>query len=429
MGTPAYGTRAPLLLTCCRPAHRDWAACGGARRSRRSSARSRPWRPSSPLRRDPNLVRPPQRPPQALPTPADAQRRRLPADLVPRLGAEPRSTTSPTPHSASTPSPRSSRRPPAAVGQQFPGELADAFSAEPDAGTAAVDLLRADGVRARPPAAPSSADDDVTDVANPAFLPDFDHNGVYGDPGDFVAMEQGPGRPRARQPEHPPGHRRLPLPVHRRQRRRHLRDNDRRPARPPARRARPTGPGWPSRRPIIDARGLRSGRHPVAPRRGARRPATAAAHAFPAVVISDGHRLRPERLLLAGHDARRPGRHRPHLRPGRPGRLGGQRGQPVLALRRRAASFGGACRDLEDVVRWLLDDPITPSRRPRPSTPIVLTLTTDATPPSARGRRRRQSGPAQPRPTRPPAHNVDRPRPRADRPSHASPWSATPWVR
>ena len=38
---------------------------------------------------------------------------------------------------------------------------------------------------------PVVANDDVTDVANPNFLPDFDHNGVFGDPGDFVAMEQG----------------------------------------------------------------------------------------------------------------------------------------------------------------------------------------------------------------------------------------------
>jgi hypothetical protein len=35
---------------------------------------------------------------------------------------------------------------------------------------------------------PQVATDNVTDVANPDFLPDFDHNGTYGDPGDFVAM-------------------------------------------------------------------------------------------------------------------------------------------------------------------------------------------------------------------------------------------------
>ena len=77
-----------------------------------------------------------------------------------------------------------------AVGQQFPGEIANAFSAGPDAGTAAVDLseqMASELVHLRPVV----ADDDVTDVANPDFLPDFDHNGVYGDPGDLVAMEQG----------------------------------------------------------------------------------------------------------------------------------------------------------------------------------------------------------------------------------------------
>jgi hypothetical protein len=36
---------------------------------------------------------------------------------------------------------------------------------------------------------PEVAGDDITDMANPDFLPDFDHNGTYGDPGDFVAME------------------------------------------------------------------------------------------------------------------------------------------------------------------------------------------------------------------------------------------------
>lgn len=37
---------------------------------------------------------------------------------------------------------------------------------------------------------PQVLGDDVTDQANPYYLPDFDHNGTYGDPGDFVAMDQ-----------------------------------------------------------------------------------------------------------------------------------------------------------------------------------------------------------------------------------------------
>ena len=44
---------------------------------------------------------------------------------------------------------------------------------------------------------PVVAGDDITDMANPEFLPDFDHNGVYGDPGDFVAMAQGATSPGA----------------------------------------------------------------------------------------------------------------------------------------------------------------------------------------------------------------------------------------
>ena len=38
---------------------------------------------------------------------------------------------------------------------------------------------------------PRVAGDDVTDMADPQFLPDYDHNGVSGDPGDFVAMSTG----------------------------------------------------------------------------------------------------------------------------------------------------------------------------------------------------------------------------------------------
>jgi pimeloyl-ACP methyl ester carboxylesterase len=36
---------------------------------------------------------------------------------------------------------------------------------------------------------PRVANDDLTDQANPNYLPDFDHNGTYGDPQDYVAME------------------------------------------------------------------------------------------------------------------------------------------------------------------------------------------------------------------------------------------------
>jgi pimeloyl-ACP methyl ester carboxylesterase len=36
---------------------------------------------------------------------------------------------------------------------------------------------------------PQVLGDDATDQANPYYLPDFDHNGVFGDPGDFVSMD------------------------------------------------------------------------------------------------------------------------------------------------------------------------------------------------------------------------------------------------
>jgi pimeloyl-ACP methyl ester carboxylesterase len=38
---------------------------------------------------------------------------------------------------------------------------------------------------------PEVAGDDVLEEANPDFLPDFDHNGVYGDPGDYSAFYAG----------------------------------------------------------------------------------------------------------------------------------------------------------------------------------------------------------------------------------------------
>ncbi len=39
---------------------------------------------------------------------------------------------------------------------------------------------------------PRIANEDLTDVANPNFLPDFDHNGVYGDPGDYTVTTENP---------------------------------------------------------------------------------------------------------------------------------------------------------------------------------------------------------------------------------------------
>jgi hypothetical protein len=38
---------------------------------------------------------------------------------------------------------------------------------------------------------PEVAGDDVAEAANPDYLPDFDHNGVYGDPGDYSAFYAG----------------------------------------------------------------------------------------------------------------------------------------------------------------------------------------------------------------------------------------------
>ena len=53
----------------------------------------------------------------------------------------------------------------------------------------------------------------------------------------------------------------------------------------------------------------------------------------------------------------------------------------VFAPSTPGCAIGGACRDLEDVVRWLLDDPITPIVDLARSTPLDP-VTTDPTPPS-----------------------------------------------
>ena len=128
--------------------------------------------------------------PAPAPDPPDARRRqrgRLPADLVPGLGPNPLDDLTDPALGEYALYQTSTGRP--AVGQQFPqrsppplhqprlGHRAEAFSEQ----------MAAELIHLRPVV----AGDDVTDMANPDFLPDFDHNGVYGDPGDFVAMEQG----------------------------------------------------------------------------------------------------------------------------------------------------------------------------------------------------------------------------------------------
>jgi hypothetical protein len=71
-----------------------------------------------------------------------------------------------------------------AVLHQFPTELSQGLVG-PAAAEAFSEQMAANLIHLRP----QVAGVDMTDQANPAFMPDFNHNGVYGDPGDDVAMQ------------------------------------------------------------------------------------------------------------------------------------------------------------------------------------------------------------------------------------------------
>ncbi|HEY1832605.1 MAG TPA: hypothetical protein VGG38_20380 [Acidimicrobiales bacterium] len=71
-----------------------------------------------------------------------------------------------------------------AVTTQAPDELAQALGNGPNAAADAEafsEQMASQLIHLRP----RVLNTDLTDVANPEFLPDFDHNGVYGDPGDY----------------------------------------------------------------------------------------------------------------------------------------------------------------------------------------------------------------------------------------------------
>jgi hypothetical protein len=79
----------------------------------------------------------------------------------------------------------------ASVLTQFPGQLDPSSLLGPNGPAAAEafsEEMAADLIHLRPVV----ATDNVTNLANPDFLPDFDHNGTYGDPGDSVAMSDEP---------------------------------------------------------------------------------------------------------------------------------------------------------------------------------------------------------------------------------------------
>jgi hypothetical protein len=263
-----------------------------------------------------------------------------------------------------------------AVGQQFPAEVAAAFGADP--GNAAVDLseqLAAELVHLRPVV----ANDDLTDVANPDFLPDFDHNGVFGDPGDFVAMEQGAeGAAGLGSPATHPATGAFLFPC--------IADSGAVTYETIAGTCVAAGSphttyktGLAEQETIVDSRGLALAATLWLPS-AAVDPANGATHSFPAVVISDGlasdqsdyfwlaTSLAAQGDIVLTYD---------------PAGQGASEGSAANLFSPPAAGciFAGACRDLEDVVRWLLDDPVTPAVDLARSTPL-FPLTNDPTPPS-----------------------------------------------
>lgn len=208
---------------------------------------------------------------------------------------------------------------------------------------------------------PVVADDDITDMANPDFLPDFDHNGVFGDPGDFVAMEQGATSPDA----HASGAFLYPC----------LSDSGAVTYETTADVCAPPGTagdsyrtGLAEQQTIVDSRGLELAATLWLP--GAALEPGATPHSFPTVVVSDGIASDQSdyfwlAMTLAGQGD--------IVLTYDPAGQGASEGSAVnlFAPSTAACTFGGACRDLQDVVRWVLHDPITSVVNISSSTPLA----------------------------------------------------------
>ena len=213
---------------------------------------------------------------------------------------------------------------------------------------------------------PVVAGDDVTNMANPDFLPDFDHNGVYGDPGDFTAMEQQAG--------HATGAFLYPC----------IDDAGDVTYETTSGTCAAAGTrgdtfltGAAEQQTIIDSRGLALAATLwlPAPALGRGGPP----HRFPAVIISDGiasdqsdyfwlaMSLAAQGDIVLTYD---------------PAGQGASEGSAANLFEPQTpdCTFGGACRDLEDVARWLLHYPITPIVDLSKSTPIAPVTTTGDAP-------------------------------------------------
>jgi pimeloyl-ACP methyl ester carboxylesterase len=231
----------------------------------------------------------------------------------------------------------------AAVLTQFPGELTGLTGPNGSADAEAFsEQMAAQLVHLRP----QVAGDDVTDQANPDFMPDYDHNGVYGDPGDFTAMEannDGTGS--------------FLYPC--------LSDTGAVTYETTTGSCAASGTpgdtyleGLAERQTIVDSRGLALSATLWLPA-GAVHPTPHTRHRFPAVVISDGVASAQDSYFWLAMSLAKAG---DIVLTYDPAGQGGSVGSAVNLFSPSVPNceFGGACRDLQDAVRWLVGDPITP---------------------------------------------------------------------
>ena len=211
---------------------------------------------------------------------------------------------------------------------------------------------------------PVVAGDDVTNMANPDFMPDFDHNGVYGDPDDFTAMAQG----------HATGAFLYPC----------IDDAGNVTYETTSGACAAAGTagdtfltGEAEQQTIIDSRGLALAATLWLPAQALAH--NGPAHRFPAVVISDGIASDQSDYFWLAMSIAAQGDIVLTYDPAGQGASEGSAAN-LFEPSTDDCTFGGACRDLEDVVRWLLHSPITPVVNLSESTPIAPDTTSGDAP-------------------------------------------------
>jgi hypothetical protein len=211
---------------------------------------------------------------------------------------------------------------------------------------------------------PVVAGDDVTNMANPDFMPDFDHDGVYGDPGDFTAMEQGQATGAFLYPC--------------------IDDAGDVTYETTAGTCAAAGTagdtfrtGEAEQQTIIDSRGLALAATLWLPAQALQR--GGAPHRFPAVVISDGIASDQSDYFWLAMSIAAQGDIVLTYDPAGQGASEGSAAN-LFEPQTDDCTFGGACRDLQDVVRWLLHDPIEPIVNLSESTPLTPVTTNGDTP-------------------------------------------------